>query len=44
VTLVFGIPAGQVVRIGAAMRGRWAIENNGWFLDDWSLRRIESPP
>lgn len=44
VALVFGIPAGQVVRIGAAMRGRWAIENNGWFLDDWSLRRIESPP
>lgn len=44
VALMFGIPAGQVVRIGAAMRGRWAIENNGWFLDDWSLRRVDGPP
>ncbi len=26
--------------VGAAMRGRWGIENNGWFMDDWSLVRL----
>lgn len=33
----FTITSPQTVKIGAAMRGRWAIENNGWFLDDWGL-------
>ncbi|MCA9897437.1 MAG: hypothetical protein H6654_09285 [Ardenticatenaceae bacterium] len=33
----FTITTPQTVKIGAAMRGRWAIENNGWFLDDWGL-------
>jgi hypothetical protein len=28
-----------VTRLGATLRGRWAITNNGWFLDDWSLIR-----
>lgn len=28
------------VRLGAAFRGRWAILNNGWFLDDWSLTQL----
>ncbi len=36
----FSVEVGQVMRLGAAMRGRWAIENNGWFMDDWSLRRL----
>ena len=36
----FSVEAGQVMRLGVAMRGRWAIENNGWFMDDWSLRRL----
>lgn len=36
----FSVETGQVMRLGAAMRGRWAIENNGWFMDDWSLRRL----
>jgi hypothetical protein len=27
----------QTVTVGAAMRGRWAIQNNGWFMDDWGL-------
>jgi len=31
--------AGQV-RLGAAFRSRWAISNNGWFFDDWSLTRM----
>lgn len=39
-THTFSVEAGQVTRLGAAMRGRWAIENNGWFMDDWSLRRL----
>ena len=37
----FAIETAQTVRIGAAIRGNHAIVNNGWFLDDWSLRRIE---
>jgi hypothetical protein len=27
----------RVVRIGVHFVGRWAILNNGWFMDDWSL-------
>jgi hypothetical protein len=38
---VFHIEEGRIVQIGAAFRGRWAIMNNGWFMDDWSLRRLE---
>ena len=30
----------QSVTVGAAMRGRWAILNNGWFMDHWSLVRV----
>lgn len=36
----FSVETGQVMRLGAAIRGRWAIENNGWFVDDWSLQRL----
>ena len=37
----FDLPSysGQVL-IGVAIRGRWAILNNGWFLDNWTLRRV----
>ncbi len=40
-TFTFPIDIGtaQTIRIGIAIRGRWAIENNGWFMDDWALRR-----
>ncbi|MCI0579702.1 MAG: hypothetical protein L0331_26355 [Chloroflexi bacterium] len=38
---LFEVPARQSVRLGAAFRGRWAILNNGWFIDDWSLRQLE---
>jgi hypothetical protein len=38
----FVIEEAQTVRIGAAIRGNHAIVNNGWFLDDWSLRRVEN--
>jgi hypothetical protein len=33
----FTVSQTQTVTIGAAMRGRWAIQNNGWFMDDWGL-------
>ena len=37
----FEVTAPGTVRVGVGIRGRWAIANNGWFLDDWSLRRID---
>jgi hypothetical protein len=30
-----------LVQLGFAVRGRWAITNNGWFLDDWALYRLD---
>lgn len=30
------------VRIGLGVRGRYALNNNGWFLDEWSLQRVEN--
>lgn len=38
----FTIEQAQTVRLGAAIRGNFAILNDGWFLDDWSLRRAEN--
>ena len=35
----FTITSSQTVRVGAAMRGRYALPNNGWFMDAWSLRK-----
>lgn len=37
----FTIGQNQTVRLGVAVRGRYAILNNGWFMDDWSLRRVQ---
>lgn len=39
-THAFSVAAPGEYRVGAAMRGRWAILNNGWFMDDWRLVRI----
>jgi hypothetical protein len=36
----FTVENGRMVKIGLAIRGRWAIENNGWFMDDWSLTQL----
>lgn len=36
----FTLSEGQTIRLGLAIRGRWAIQNNGWFMDDWSLYRL----
>ena|GEM_PF-1385197 len=43
-THVFTVDTAQTMRVGLAVRGRWAIENNGWFMDDWSLVRAADPP
>jgi LysM repeat protein len=37
----FTVTEPQTMRVGAAVRGRYAILNNGWFMDDWSLRRVQ---
>jgi hypothetical protein len=39
----FEVAQPATVRLGVAFRGRWAIANNGWFLDDWSLRQLSQP-
>lgn len=41
--LVFYIEETQTVQMGAAMRGRYAIRNNGWFMDDWALWKAIGP-
>jgi hypothetical protein len=40
-THTFTLDQPQTMQIGAGIRGRFAIPNNGWFIDDWSLRRVE---
>lgn len=40
-THTFTLPSAQTVQLGVALRGRYALENNGWFLDDWSLVRVQ---
>lgn len=37
---VFTVTEARVVEVGMAFRGRWAIQNNGWFMDDWSLTAL----
>jgi len=37
----FTIDQTQSIPVGIGLRGRYAIANNGWFIDDLSLRRIE---
>jgi hypothetical protein len=36
----FEVSDEQRVDLTVAIRGRWAIRNNGWFMDDWSLTRM----
>ncbi|MEM7113454.1 MAG: hypothetical protein AAF614_13540 [Chloroflexota bacterium] len=40
-TFTFTIDSARTVRVGFAARGRFALNNNGWFMDDWSLRKLE---
>lgn len=41
---VFIITQTQTIPISAAMRGRYAILNNGWFMDDWWLWQQDDLP
>ncbi|HEX6385424.1 MAG TPA: hypothetical protein VF177_12195 [Anaerolineae bacterium] len=38
----FTLAEPQTIRLGAAFRGRYALENNGWFLDQWSLKKVQN--
>ena len=40
-THTFTIDTAQKVSVGIGFRGRYAIANNGWFVDNLSLRRVE---
>lgn len=40
-THTFTITQAQTVRLGLGVRGRYALNNNGWFLDAWSLVKIQ---
>ncbi len=37
----FTIDEPKTITVGIGLRGRYAIANNGWFIDDLSLRRVE---
>jgi hypothetical protein len=37
---IFEVTHEQRVDLTVAIRGRWAIRNNGWFMDDWSLTKM----
>lgn len=39
-THTFTVNTTQTIRVGVAMRGRYALVNNGWFMDDWSLVKV----
>jgi hypothetical protein len=36
----FFVEQAKTVRLGVHFVGRWAILNNGWFMDDWSLVQL----
>jgi hypothetical protein len=38
---IFEVTHEQRVELTVAFRGRWAIRNNGWFMDDWSLTKMD---
>ena len=40
VTYDFTVDEARNVRVGAAFRNRYIMDNNSWFLDDWSLTRL----
>lgn len=40
VRLNFTVDSQQSVRVGASLRGRFALENNGFFIDHWELVKV----
>lgn len=41
VNYTFTLNSAQTIAVGVGLRGRYAIANNGWFLDNFSLRRVQ---
>lgn len=41
VTYDFTLDTAQTIRLGTAFRNRFEQSNNGWFIDDWSLQKLE---
>ena len=41
VTYDFTLDSAQTVRLGGAFRNRFAQSNNGWFIDSWSLQKLQ---
>lgn len=41
VTYDFTLDTAQTIRLGGAFRNRFAQSNNGWFIDRWSLQKLE---
>lgn len=39
----FTLEEPATVRLGGDFRNRFINDNNGWFLDDWTLQRLEIP-
>ncbi len=37
----FTVSSAQKMTVGVGFRGRYAIANNGWFVDNLSLRRLQ---
>ena len=42
-TYDFVVETTRTVRVGGAFRSRLVNNNNGWFLDDWSLQALGNP-
>lgn len=40
-THTFTVNSAQTMTVGVGFRGRYAIANNGWFVDNLSLRRLQ---
>jgi len=40
-THTFTVTSAQTMTVGVGFRGRYAIANNGWFVDNLSLRRLQ---
>lgn len=41
-THTFTVAQAQTVQIGVGFRGRYALSTNGFFVDNWSLKKIEN--
>jgi len=41
-TYDFSVDEARNVRVGGAFRNRYIMANNGWFLDNWSLERLDA--